>query len=100
TIYYKLANFDDRIKNELFVLEKSPDVPENGLAVRKDLDVSVKSKLKETLLNMHNDPDGKTVLEKFGAQRFIETKDNDYHGVYDYVKTINLNLATYDYIND
>jgi phosphonate transport system substrate-binding protein len=100
TIYYKLANIDDRIKSELFVLEKSPDVPENGLAVRKDLDVSVKSKLKETLLNMHNDPAGKTVLEKFGAQRFIETKDNDYHGVYDYVKTINLNLATYDYIND
>lgn len=100
TMYYKLANVDDRIKNELFVLEKSPDVPENGLAVRSDLDVSVKSKLKEILLQMHDDPVGKTVLKKFGAQVFIETKDNDYKGVYDYVKTINLNLNTYNYIND
>jgi phosphonate transport system substrate-binding protein len=100
TMYYRLANLDDRIKNELFILEKSPDVPENGLAVRKDLDASVKSKLKEILLNMHNDTEGRKVLDRFGAQMFIETKDNDYHGVYDYVKTINLNLTTYDYIND
>jgi phosphonate transport system substrate-binding protein len=100
TIYYKLANFDSRIKNEMFVLEKSPDVPENGLAVRKDLDVAIKNKLKDKLLNMHNDPDGRNVLKKFGAQRFIETKDDDYSGVYKFVKTINLNLATYDYINE
>ncbi len=100
TIYYKLKDFDSRIKNEMFVLEESPDVPENGLAVRKDLDVSIKNKLKEILLNMHNDPYGINVLEKFGAQRFIETTDNDYLAVYKYVKAINLNLANYDYIND
>jgi phosphonate transport system substrate-binding protein len=100
TIYYKLSNSDSRIKNEMFVLEKSPDVPENGLAVRKDLDVAIKNKLKDKLLNMHNDPDGRNVLKKFGAQRFIETKDDDYSGVYKFVKTINLNLATYDYINE
>jgi phosphonate transport system substrate-binding protein len=100
TIYYKLANSDSRIKNEMFVLEKSPEVPENGLAVRKDLDVSIKNKMKDALLNMHNDPDGKKVLGIFGAQRFIETKDDDYSGVYNYAKTINLNLATYDYINE
>jgi phosphonate transport system substrate-binding protein len=100
TIYYKLANSDSRIKNEMFVLEKSPEVPENGLAVRKDLDVSIKNKMKDALLNMHNDPDGKKVLGIFGAQRFIETKDDDYSGVYRFVKTIKLDLATYDYINE
>ena len=63
---------------ELLILEKSPDVPENGLAVRKDLDNSLKIKLKETLLNMHNDPAGKNILSKFGARRFIETTDKDY----------------------
>ncbi len=68
--------------------------------MRKDLDDSIKNKLKIAILNMHNDPDGRNVLKNFGAQRFIETTDDDYSGVYKYIKEINLNLATYDYIND
>src|SRR3990172_4616924 len=38
TVYERLAAADSRVKNELIVLERSPDVPENGLAVRRDLD--------------------------------------------------------------
>ena len=91
---------DERIIKELRVLDKSPDVPENGLAVRKTLDNSLKIKLKETLLNMHNDPVGKNILNNFGARRFIETTDRDYGPVYIYAKDIGLNLAVYDYINE
>ena len=72
-------------------------MPENALAVRGDLDDSIKSKLKETLLDMHNDPVGREVLKNFGAQRFIETTDIDYANVYSYAKEIGLNLATYHY---
>jgi phosphonate transport system substrate-binding protein len=98
TVYQRLADIDRRIAGELVILEKSPDVPENGLAVRKDLDSAVKNKLKEALLNIHNDREGKEVLKDFGAKRFIETTDNDYINVYKYTKEINLDLATYDYI--
>lgn len=100
TVYYRLADVDSRIKNELVIFERSPDVPENGLAVRKDLDISIKNKLKKALLNMHNDTKGIKILRDFGAKRFIETTDNDYASVYNYAKKINLNLATYDYINE
>lgn len=100
TVYYRLANIDSRIKNELVILERSPDVPENGLAVRKDLDSSTKNKLKEALLNMHNDAEGIKVLKDFGAAKFIKTTDDDYANVYGLAKEINLNLATYDYINE
>ncbi|MDO9028302.1 MAG: phosphate/phosphite/phosphonate ABC transporter substrate-binding protein [Candidatus Roizmanbacteria bacterium] len=100
TVYDRLANIDSRIKNELVILERSPDVPENGLAIREDLDSSIKNKLKEALLNMHNDAEGTKVLKDFGATRFIETVDDDYTNVYKYAKQINLNLATYDYIKD
>jgi phosphonate transport system substrate-binding protein len=99
TVFNRLAAEDSRIKNELVILERSPDVPENALAVRGDLDDSIKSKLKETLLDMHNDPVGREVLKNFGAQRFIETTDIDYANVYSYAKEIGLNLATYDYWN-
>lgn len=100
TVFDRLAKSDERILKELIVLEKSPDVPENGLAVRKDLDNSLKIKLKKTLLNMHNDPEGKTILSKFGARRFIETTDKDYGPVFKYAKDIGLNLSVYDYSNE
>jgi phosphonate transport system substrate-binding protein len=100
TVYERLAASDDRIKRELVILERSPDVPENGLAVRKDLDVSLKEKMKKALLTMHEEPGGADILKVFGAQRFIETRDSDYQPVYRYAQEIGLNLATYDYVNE
>ena len=100
TVFYRLANVDSRILNELVILAFSRDVPENGLAIRKDLGNSVKNKLKTALLDMHNDTAGKEVLKNFKAQKFIETTEDDYSNVYKYTKEIKLNLATYDYIND
>ena len=97
TVFMKLANQDSRIKTELKILKRSPDVPESGLAVREDLDHAIKKKLKETLLNMHNDPDGINVLNNFGAKRFIETNDGDYATLYQYMQEIGLNLNTYHY---
>jgi phosphonate transport system substrate-binding protein len=100
TIFDELMKQDERIKKELVVLEKSPDVPENGLAVRKDLDESIKRRLKEALLGMHNDAEGMSVLINFGARRFIETTDKDYAPVVKYAKEAGLDLATYDYMNE
>ena len=100
TIFYSLAAKDRRLLDELVLLARSPDVPENGLAVRKDIDNAIKLKLKQALINMHADPEGIDVLRKFGAKKFIETSDDDYSGVYQYVREIGLNLSTYDYMNE
>jgi phosphonate transport system substrate-binding protein len=100
TVYFELIKKDNSIANELTIIKKSPEVPSNGLAVRKDLDASLKRRLKEILLNIHNDPNGTEVLKKLNAQKFIETSDQDYKAVYDYIKAINLNIKTYDYINE
>jgi phosphonate transport system substrate-binding protein len=100
TVYERLEKKDARIGRELVVLEKSPDVPENGLAVRKDLDGSLKRKLKDVLLSMNRDPEGERVLEAFGARRFIETTSNDYRSVVDYANEAGIDLSTYDYMNE
>ncbi len=100
TMFYRLAAEDKRISDELVILERSPDVPENGLAVKKSLDASIKQQLKATLISMNTDPEGMEVLKKFGARRFIETSNDDYAAVYRYVQEIGLNLSTYDYINE
>jgi len=99
TMFYRLAAKDKRLLDELVFLARSPDVPENGLAVRKDIDNTIKLKLKQALVNLHADPEGINVLKKFGARKFIETSDDDYSSVYEYVREIGLNLSTYDYMN-
>jgi phosphonate transport system substrate-binding protein len=100
SVFDRLAQSDKRISEELVVLAKSPEVPENALAVRKGLDSALQSRIQNELLTMDSDPEGAKVLKAFGARRFILTRNSDYRAVYDYARDSNLNLATYDYLND
>ena len=100
TEFQRLAKADPRIMKELVVLERSLDVPENALALRKDIDASVRDLLKDALLKMNLDPYGKKVLERFGALKFIETTNKEYGVVQKYAEDIHLNLATYEYMNN
>lgn len=100
TIFERLAKADTRIGRELVVLEKSADVPENALAARRDLGASVKRALLDTLLGMSEDREGRTILLNFGARRFILTTDKEFSPVVQYAREINLDLATYDYMNE
>jgi phosphonate transport system substrate-binding protein len=100
TVFERLGQADKRIRQELVVLDKSADVPENGLAVRKGLEPALKKALLEALLNAQSDPAGQTVLKNFGAGKFILTTDRDYGPVFQYARDINLDLVTYDYMNE
>lgn len=100
TVLERLAGTNARLLRELKILARSPDVPENGLALRKSLAASVRVAVQEALLNMHLDPAGRTVLENFGAQRFIMTTNKDYEPVFRYAREIDLNFAEYDYMNE
>jgi len=100
TVFQRLASENPRIRKELVVLRRSPEVPENALALRNDIDPVLRSRLKETLLKMHLDPAGKKVLEQFGAQRFIETRNEEYDIIVKYAGDIHLDLTKYDYSNN
>jgi len=100
TVFERLARSDPRIGRELAVLVKSPEMPENALAVKRDLDEALKQGLKTALLTMDEETEGRTVLKTLGVQRFIETTDRDYAPVIGYAREIGLNLSTYDYLND
>ncbi len=100
TVFRDMGEEDPRIPNELVVLARSPDVPENALALRADLAPSLRNALRDTLLKMDRDPEGKAVLERFGALKFIETTDDEYAPVVDYAKKVHLDLSTYDYTNN
>ncbi len=99
TVYERLASVDEKIQKELFILEESLGVPTNGLAVKKDLAATVKTRLKKALLNMHNEPDGRKVLKNFGALKFIETVHEDYGNIYNYyLKQIDPDYVLQDFL--
>jgi phosphonate transport system substrate-binding protein len=99
TVFSFLAQTHPRISEELMILMRSPDVPENGLCVRGDLDESLKNDLRAALLTMDQDEVGEQVLASFGAARFIETTEDHYTVVFEYAEQIGLDLETYDYMN-
>ena len=100
TVFLMLAKSDPRVSDELSILAGSPNVPENALCVRSDLDESLKRGLRDALLDMDKNPEGREILHDFGAARFIPTSASDYAPVFAYAKTIGLDLDTYDYLND
>ena len=99
TVFGRLAAADPRVAKELVILDRSLAFPENALALRRGVEAPLKEKLKNVLLTMHEDPEGRNVLENFGARRFVETTDADYDVVLSYTGKIGIDLATYDYTN-
>ena len=99
TIFEMLAKSESKIAENLVILQRSREVPENSLALRRDIGDEVRGKLREALLNMHNDAEGKAVLAAFGARRFIPTTEDDFAPIHRYAKEIHLDLSTYDYTN-
>lgn len=80
------------IDNQLIVLARSADVPSSGLFVRKDLPQALKDKLKSVLLGLQADPDGKTILLKHDASRFVESSETDYQPVFEMAKKSGLDI--------
>ncbi len=97
SVFKRIAAADPRVAAELHVISYSPDFPEGGLAVRKDLDAATKGKLRDALLNMRTDPAGIAVLKQFGADRFLPTTDEDYQPLYGYLQEMGIKLSAYDF---
>ncbi len=84
-------------KEQMLVLAESPEVPSNGLAVRKDLNPAIKLRIKILLLSLHETPEGQEILKNFGAIKFIETNNDDYVVLYNMVKQLGIDLQEYSY---
>ncbi len=99
TVFDQLVTENPRIEKELVILAASEVVPQNCLAVRKDLDPELKSALQKALIEMDKSDEGAETLRKFGARGFIDTRDSDYHYLYKLAEQAGINLKTYRYEN-
>ncbi|MDA8433792.1 MAG: phosphate/phosphite/phosphonate ABC transporter substrate-binding protein [Nitrospiraceae bacterium] len=100
SMYNRVRAADPRVDKELVILAESTKVPSNGLCVRKGLDKGIQKRLKEALLNIDKDPEGKVVLQKFGGIKFIETTVADYNPVFDIAKKAGIDIKKYVYRNE
>ncbi len=99
SVYDRIRKENPRIDRELTILARSPWVPSNGLCVRKNLDPGLKQRLLDALLSLEMETEGKAVLEKIGALRFIETAVKDYDPVFDLAKKAGIDIKHYNYVN-
>ena len=58
------AALDDKKKSEIAILAETERLPRHLLSIRKDLAPEVAKRLEETLLSMHEDPQGRKILNK------------------------------------
>jgi len=84
-------------EEQMMILAESPEVPSNGLAVRKDLNPAIKLRIKTLLLSLHETSEGQEVLKNFGALKFIETDNDDYKVLYHMVNQLGIDLQSYSY---
>jgi phosphonate transport system substrate-binding protein len=87
-----LSAEDARVKNDLLILARTPLVPEDCLAVRRDLSATLKDRLKSVLLNMDEDQEGIRTLQVFKARKFVETGDSDFDAVYVFARELAIDL--------
>jgi len=62
-------------------------VPENAVVVRADL-ANMAPQLREILLNMHKDPDGRAALKSYGAICFRPCSLSEYKAIYDMIDSM------------
>lgn len=100
SMFDRVSRKNPRVARDLVVLAESPDVPSNGLCVKNNLDASVKAQLKKVLIGMDKDRQGKEVLKKFEAIKFIPTAKEDYGPVFDIARKAGIDIKSYKYRNE
>ncbi len=97
TIYNNLVSRDPTIREELRIIAKSPLMPESTLCLRRDLPEEVKKSVKDVLLAMDRDREGRKILARLQARRFVEASVEDFRPVYEMLETLGEDIETYQY---
>jgi len=87
-IWDYLSETRPELTSQTRIIEKLGPYGIPPVVVPKDLDESTKLKLKEVLVLMHLNPEGKKILEKLKIDKFVSTKDSDYDSIREMIKRV------------
>ena len=78
TVFNRLVQSDPSISQELRIIARSPKVPEVTLCITKEAGQGMRERLSAVLLNMDRTAEGRQVLAKFEALRFIPSERSEF----------------------
>jgi phosphonate transport system substrate-binding protein len=73
-----LKHFQPKKVEGIKIINKSRDFGIPPFVVQKGMNLELKKRLKNIMLNLHNDPKGKELLSKIMIDKFIEGNDELY----------------------
>jgi len=88
TVFYQLAERDKRLHDELEILATSPHLPADTIVMQQSIPEDLKQGLREKLLTMHLNKEGREILTMLKLERFTNTSAEDYRPVIDYANRI------------
>jgi phosphonate transport system substrate-binding protein len=77
-VYEYLKHFQPKKVEGIKIINKSRDFGIPPFVVQKGMKLELKKRLKNIMLNLHNDPKGKELLNKIMIDKFIEGNDELY----------------------
>jgi len=81
TAYKKFIDTNIELKDRLNIIEVAGPFPERTLTISKRGDDGIRKKVKEAMLQMDSDPEGKKVLMEVGRSRYVETTSDDFAAI-------------------
>ncbi|MBI5076256.1 MAG: phosphate/phosphite/phosphonate ABC transporter substrate-binding protein [Nitrospirae bacterium] len=96
-IFQQLVKKDYSIKEELVILAKSREFPDTTLFLRKDLSSAKRQQIRDILLNMDKDAEGREALKKLESMMFVEAKTSDFQPFFEIARKSGITVKTYKY---
>lgn len=96
-IYKRMVDKNPILKNELLVIAESGEFPDITLCLRGDMPKNIKLGIKNILLKMDRDPEGREVLNTYGALSFSETTKDDFLSVIKLINQAGIDIKKYKY---
>jgi phosphate/phosphite/phosphonate ABC transporter binding protein len=87
-VYEEMVREDPSLRTRTRALLSSPPVPGDGFGVGPLIGASLGERLQQILLTMHQTDGGRRVLRDLGADRFVETTDEDYRALYQMTRAV------------
>ncbi len=72
---------DPRFTSKTKIISKSPQYGTPPIVVNPSIDPQLKDRIKKILLEMHNDANGRQILDKIFIDQFVEVPDSNYNSV-------------------
>lgn len=96
-IFQQLVKKDYSIKEELVILAKSREFPDATLFLRKDLPPARRQQIRDILLGMDKDAEGREALKRLESMMFVEAKKDDFRPFFEISRKAGIAVKTYKY---